>query len=360
MKIIFLIGTKGQLIKMAPIINIFNKKNIDFNFINAAQHGKIFNDIITAFNLPKPSLNLMNRKKDVLNPLEELNWISKTLINSLFKNKECFKNSIILVHGDASPAILGLFISKLTKSKLAHIEAGLRSYDFFNPFPEEIIRYFVDRYADFLYAPSDYAVNNLKKMKTKGKIINTIENTVLDSVRYSIKDYNYDVPKKLKNNVIFTVHRYETLKSKIKIKIILDIMNKISSTYGLTFVMHNTTRHYLTKYNLLDEIPKNANVIPLQIYPRFIKIINESRFVVTDGGGLQEETSYLGKPCLVLRNLTERKQGLSKNVKISKFDASIINDFIQNYQEYEKKSIIDNAVYPSKKIYESIKDICQL
>jgi len=191
MKINFLIGTKGQLIKMAPLISILEKNNVDFNFINAAQHGEIFNDIIKAFNLPAPSLNLMERKKDVLNPLEEFKWLSKTLINSLFKNKEYFRNSVIFVHGDASPAFLGLIISKLSKSKLAHVEAGLRSFNFFNPFPEEIIRYLVDKNADYLYTPSKIAENNLKKMKSKAEIINTSENTVLDSVRYSIKEYNY-------------------------------------------------------------------------------------------------------------------------------------------------------------------------
>ena len=355
-KINILIGTKGQLIKMAPIIKLLEKQNIEYNFINAAQHGDIFLEIADSFKLSNQSLNLINRKKDVLNTYEEFIWLQRALLKTIIKEKKIFKNSLIVVHGDAPPVFLGWLVNKFIKSKIAHVEAGLRSFDFFNPFPEEIFRYLIDKKAEYLYAPNKIACVNLKKMNAKGEIINTIENTVLDTIRFSIKDLDYKINKSIKNSVIFTVHRYETLKSRKKMLFILDILRKISSNHKVTFVMHNTTKNYLEKNNLINKIPNNVNIIPLQIYPKFIKMIHNCKFVVTDGGGLQEETTYLGKPCLILRTLTERSQGLSENIVISKFNKEKIEYFIKNYSSYKRKSLINNDVKPSQIIVDHLKE----
>ena len=145
-----LVGTKGQLIKMAPIMKEMDRRGIEYNFINANQHTKILDEISKLFELKKPDFVLEGFEKDITNVREMLWWGSKNVWEcGLSKKHRIFlkdKNTnILLVHGDAPPALLGLVLGKLNKLKIAHIEAGLRSRNIFQPFPEELIRIIVDK-----------------------------------------------------------------------------------------------------------------------------------------------------------------------------------------------------------------------
>jgi len=329
------------------------KRGLEHKFIHGGQHGEIMGKLIEVFGIREPDYYLQKRDQDVLTAFGGVRWFTSTMMNGIFNGNKIFKDkdSIVLVHGDAPPCLTGTLIAKMNGLKVGHVEAGLRTYDFLNPFPEEFVRVTTDKLADYMFAPSDFAENNLKKMSVKGEIINTKYNTVFETIELSVKmkrKINYPKEK----YVVFTTHRFETIHSLKLMKKNLDVLEKVSKIHYVVMIMHNTTKEKLVRFNLMDRITEmdNVEIRSLQVYPDFMKLINKSEFVVTDGGGLQEETYYLNKPCLVLRKKTERSEGLNGNVVISKMKEDLIEDFLENYSSYSRKRKLKIKSCPSNKI----------
>lgn len=352
-----IIGTKGQLIKMIPILKELENRRIEYNFINAGQHAQILDNIIKLYGIKQPDTYLDKRDKDIVTAFQAVYWIMKSTMRGILDRKIWKEDKgIVLIHGDAPPVIVGLIAAKLSGQRVAHIEAGLRSYDFLNPFPEELFRVIVDHFGDYLFAPTGWAENNLKTMKVKGNIYNTQCNTVIDMIRLSLNlDIDIDIPKE--PYVVSSIHRFETISSKDTLINALDVVNDIAKDIKVVYVLHPSTENKLKKFNLLNYLDnKNIEIRPILEYPYFIKLVNNAEYVVTDGGGLQEETNYLGKPCLILRNKTERIEGLNSNVCLSEFRDEKIKDFIRNYDRYKSEKISD-TYSPSKRIVDTLLEL---
>jgi len=317
-----ILGTKGQFIKMAPVLRELDKSEVNYKFIHTRQHTKITDDIIKEFNLKKPDLLLSQRKKDVINITDLVFWFLRCLIKNI-NNKKIFpEKGVAIIHGDTESTLLALIIAKLNGLKVAHIEAGLRSYNLLNPFPEEAIRLIVSKFSDYLFAPSDWAVNNLKKEKIKGKIFNTKANTVFDSVKLAVNT-KQKIKYLKKPYVVALFHRKETLFVKSKTEFAVGVLEEISKNFNTLFVCHMLTKRKLEKYGLLDKIKNNSKIVfadEYLDYISFMKLVKNSEFTVADGGGLQEETTFLNRPCLLIRKVTERKEGLGKTEYLAKFD----------------------------------------
>lgn len=358
-----IIGTRAQLIKMAPIMVELQNQKIDYNFIFLAQHKETIDSMIDMFNIKKPDIIIGKLDTDITSSTKMAFWSLKVLFQSLKDKKKIFrgdKKGIVLVHGDAPPAFLGALMSKFSGLKVGHVESGLRSFNLFNPFPEEIIRILTFKLTDYYFCPGDWALDNLKKHN--GIKVNTEQNTLLDSLilaKKNQKKIKVDIPKE--KYAVVTTHRFETITNKKKFEDMIGMIIEISKKIKLLFILHPPTRKKLEEYNLTQKLQqeKNIELRPRYDYFEFIKLIDNSEFVMTDGGSNQEECFYLGKPCLILRNETERKEGLGKdeNAVISKFDSKIINDFVDNYKrckispnKKEKKSIS-----PSKMIIDEIR-----
>ena len=336
-----IIGTKAQLIKMAPIMIELQKKDLDYNFIFTGQHKETIENLIDNFNIKYPDIILYSGK-EITGVWQMFSWFIKTFIKSLLGRKKIFgqinKNDIVLVHGDTASTFLGALLGKTLGLKVGHIESGLRSFDIFNPFPEELTRILTFYLTDYYFCPDEKAIDNLKKFN--GHKINTQANTLYDSLNLTQED-----PKPADNNFcLFTIHRFENIFNFKQLKKIIRIANIISKKIKIIFIMHPPTQKQLDKYNLTNVLKNNVNIVisPRLDYFAFIKLLKNSKFLLTDGGSNQEECYYLGKPCLLLRKSTERQEGLGGNVVISNYNSSTILDFVDNYEQYKKEKIIKN------------------
>jgi len=174
--IYFFIGTKAQFIKMAPIIVELRNRQIPYRYVDSGQHADLTRILRKTFGIRQPDICL-HRDGDISSVFAAIKWTCKLILMALFaKNKikrQIFPESgLCLIHGDTLSTLLGLKMAKAAGLKVAHVEAGLRSFNIFHPFPEELIRIYCMKRCDILFSPSDLAYNNLQKMKTKGEIIN--------------------------------------------------------------------------------------------------------------------------------------------------------------------------------------------
>ena len=236
-------------------------------------------------------------------------------------------------------------MAKRAGLKVAHIESGLRSFNIFHPFPEEIIRIICMRLSAYLFAPSDGAVENIKKMRVRGEDFNTGGNTGIDALNLApesgaLKGTGMENLALSKPYVLVSIHRFENLYSKRRLRFILDTVERISAEFQVLFVMHGPTEKRLKKFRRKwGKSNSSIRFLPLQDFFTFSGLIKGAEFVVTDGGSVQEECSYLGKPCLIMRKRTEREDGLGANAVMSMFDIAVCIEFIENYERYKRGSI---------------------
>ncbi|MDP4010204.1 MAG: UDP-N-acetylglucosamine 2-epimerase [Candidatus Shapirobacteria bacterium] len=354
-KLYIIIGTKAQLIKMAPIMIELKKRKIDYTYISTGQHQETIKDLISTFQIKKPDHTLY-QGRDITKIWQMLIWSIGCIKNVLINRKKYFpkKNGIVLVHGDTYSTVLGAIIGKICQQKVAYVEAGLRSFDIFNPFPEEIFRLITSQLADIHFCPGDFAYKNSQRYK--GIKINTQINTLYDSLKLVIKNLNkieVDIPQE--SYCIVSIHRFENIFNKKVFSKIIGQIEFISKSKKVLFILHKPTKEKLIEYGLLVKLEDNQNIElrPRYDYFRFIKLLNSADFIVTDGGSNQEECYYLGKPCLLMRKTTERKEGIGSNVLVSNYRNKIIKKFILNIYSKQNK-FIKHKSSPSEVIVNSI------
>jgi len=329
-----IIGTRAQLIKIAPIMIELKNRRIDHLFVFTGQHTATINDLIELFKIKHPDFRLYNGR-EITRIGQAFLWSFKCILKSFSLRKNPDKQNITLIHGDAYSTILAAVIAKLLGMKIGHVEAGLRSFDYFDPFPEEITRVLTSKLADFHFCPGERAVDNLRE--ESGIKVNIGMNTLYDTLRLFVKNeskVSIDIPKN--RYTVISIHRFENIYSKERLKFIVNLINNISKRIHLVFVLHPSTEHNLRSYKLLEILKQNESIEfrPRYDYFKFIKLMVHSEFIITDGGSNQEESYYLGKPCLLFRDRTERLEGLGRNVVLSRFNESIIDHFIDNYTQY--------------------------
>jgi UDP-N-acetylglucosamine 2-epimerase (non-hydrolysing) len=252
-----------------------------------------------------------------------------------------------LIHGDTLTTLISLLYAKRCGQRVAHIEAGLRSYHLLNPFPEEMIRLIAMRFSDLLFAPSDWAFENLRKMGYSAKAVDVGGNTGMDAVRYAANcskaHQRPDEPY-----VVVTVHRVETIYSRSRLRTVAALVERIARERTVLLVLHAPTRQQLVRFDLFDGMQQNESIktLPLQPYPVFMDLLSGADFVMTDGGSIQEEAYYLNVPCLIMRTKTERVEGLGENAYLAAFDPERIEQFLQSFPKL-RRSDIDENFHPS-------------
>jgi UDP-N-acetylglucosamine 2-epimerase len=349
--ICFFVGTKAQFIKMAPIMAELKKRKINYRYIDSGQHAEFTKRLRAIFDVNRPDY-FLNQGKDITKIFEAFLWVTKILATcilqkSIIKQNFFGQKDICLIHGDTLSTLLGLIMAKAAGIKVAHVEAGLRSFNILHPFPEEIIRSYCMKRCDVLFAPSKQACINLEKMNVKGKIIQLPGNTIVDSLRL-MKNIPTTIEIPEVAFVLVTTHRVETITNKKNLSKIVDLINHTAKKLKIVFVAHKPTREYLMKFNLLEKISPDVELLDMLDYMNFITMIKASKIVFTDGGSIQEECAYLNKPCLLLRNKTERPDGLGKNAELWKFDKrqaeKFLERFYSNSTETLKKASINQPI----------------
>lgn len=342
----FFIGTEAELIKLFPILKEFEKHKLPYKLIASGQNN-ISKSVLMGLLNQKTKLLVLFEGKIMQTALGLLFWFIKTFIRSVGKLQSEFKNidkknTLLIVHGDTVSTVMGAMLGKWFGLKMAHVEAGLRSYNYLHPFPEEIDRVITSQFADIHLCPNEWAVNNIKNKR--GIKINTFQNTLLDSLNLVI---NTNIQPKIMEKVkkqkyfLFIMHRQENLFNDALVDLLINTVTEHANKMKCIFVMHAPTIVVLEKKNLMKKLKANKNIILSErlSYIEFMKVLNGCEFIVTDGGSNQEESYYFGKPCLILRSATERIEGLEENVVLSKNNFSIIKEFFDGYKNYERKPI---------------------
>lgn len=311
-------------------------RGIEYIYIHSGQHQDTISELLNNFNLKQPD-HVLHTGKDITKPFQIVYWSIKILLIALLKKKSIIGNDlkpVIINHGDTLSALIGSVFAKITGSINVHIESGLRSFNFLHPFPEEITRILVFYLTDIYFAPDKNSFDNLEKYS--GIKINTCQNTMYDSTLLALQsNYSHLIKINTKYTII-SVHRYENIFNKKQLSKITEIVEKIADRIKVIFILHKPTKQQLKKFNLYHKLASNIKIdlYDRQDYFTFVKLLSDCEFLVTDGGSNQEESSYLGIPCLLLRKTTERNEGLGENVLLSKYSQSIIDNFINNYKQY--------------------------
>ncbi len=349
------IGTRAQFIKIAPMLRKMIDQDLHYELIYTAQHQETIDEILKVYKLPKPD-KVMYERDEANTRRKFAIWFFYMLYQTLFKFKKWLpKRGYLLTHGDTFTTWLSALMGKLAGCEVCHLESGLRSFNLLKPFPEEISRLITFKLTDVYFCPNNWAMNNLRRYK--GKKINMKINPIYDGVVYALKHpstKNFYFQKK--KYAVVSIHRYENIFTSRLTETIIPILTRISQKIQLVITLHPTTRERLKSIDLYDTLDKNKNII---LHKRFdfldwINICNKADFIITDGGSNQEELSYLGIPTLLFRTETERKEGLGKNIILSKLDNNVVNDFIENYEKYRKEDIKEKPS-PSQIIIDYLK-----
>lgn len=358
--IYFFLGTEAELIKMFPVILQLKKNKVNCKIIATGQNDISKSQFLKIVNNGRIDYNISALTKIKKNPFGLLKWYLKTekkgrtVLVNILKEKNC----LVVIHGDTLSTVMGARLACFFKVPYAHVEAGYRSWNYFCPFPEEIDRTYSSYHANFIFCAGKKLINNIKSFK--GEKINTYYNTIIDSIKYTLKN----IPtKKLKreNYFLFSIHRQENLLNKVFLKNTINEINKLSKKMPCIMFMHPQTEVALNKFSLLKEITKNENVtiLPRMPYHVFLSALKSSKFVITDGAGNQQELFYLGVPTLLLRYKTEGSEGLNKNIILFNGKFEKISWFGKNYKKF-KRAKIDTNISPSSIIAEKLQKILYL
>ena len=289
--ITFIIGTRPEAIKLAPVILRFkNDDNFKVKIISTGQHNDLINSILEIFDL-KFDINL-----NILKPGQSLASITSKALYGLDKEFKIYRPDMVIVQGDTTSSMVGALAAFYHKLDVAHIEAGLRTDDRFNPFPEEINRRIITQIAKFHFAPTLKSKENLLNSNVIGDIFVT-GNTVIDALLYALKKNKNSIENEFKLNnynlILATVHRRENWGQNLKeiaygLKDILEEFNKVK----IILPLHPNILLRQELYEILGKNDRALLVEPLP-YDKFIDVMNLAKFVITDSGGLQEEAPLL-------------------------------------------------------------------
>ena len=354
-RITVVIGTRAQLIKMAPVMLEMEDQGVPFRLMLTGQHELTMDDLLREFGintLPEP----LFEKQEITGVIQMIFWFPKAISRlvtaggGLRSRKEPCQH-VVLVHGDTASTLVGAIAGRIVGALVAHVEAGLRSFKILDPFPEELIRILVGRLSEIAFAPGDWASGNLNPRRCD--IVNTGANTLLDAVRGVVTAEVTEEQDDAAPYCVVTIHRFETLCSKKRMRWLINELGRLESRFQIVFVLHPATRRKLEVYRLYD-ILENMPHVKLHdrmTYIPFIKLLRKSRLVISDGGSNQEELAYMRKPALILRNSTERREGIGESIELCNFDREHFRLFIESARKkYAGNSMIKSPYQPSKTI----------
>ena len=336
-KVLSIFGTRPEAIKMAPLIKkLESNENIKNVVCVTAQHREMLDQVLKIFDItPDYDLNIMKQGQT----LSDITTRSLLGLDEVLKLE---KPNIVLVHGDTTTSFVGALSAFYNQIDVGHVEAGLRTWDKYAPYPEEMNRQMVDSLADMYFAPTEKSKQNLlREGKDESKIYVT-GNTAIDAMKLTVKDsYNNEVLDWVGNNrmILLTAHRRENLGEPLYnifkgIKRAIDEFDDVKVVYPI----HKNPLVRQVANEVFKDDDKIKLIEPLDVVD-FHNMMNKSYMILTDSGGVQEEAPSLGKPVLVLRNTTERPEGVAAGtLKLVGTDEEVI------YNE-TKKLLTDNLEY---------------
>lgn len=360
-KVMSVFGTRPEAIKMAPLVKeLESRKEIESIVCVTAQHREMLDQVLETFQIkPDYDLNIMKQG-------QTLGDVTTRALNGLEEViKEC-RPDIVLVHGDTTTTFAGALAAFYNQVDIGHVEAGLRTYDKYSPFPEEMNRQMVDCMTDMYFAPTELSKSNLLKQNIDESKIYITGNTAIDAMSTTVKeDYDHEELHWIGEDermILLTAHRRENLGDPMRnifraIKRLTEEFPDIKVLYPI----HKNPKVREVAQEIFGDMDKIKMIEPLEVFD-FHNFINKSYMILTDSGGIQEEAPSLGKPVLVLRDTTERPEGIDAGtLKLVGTDENVIYEeakrLLEDKKAYAKMSKASNPYgdgLASKRIVDAI------
>ena len=363
-RVLTVFGTRPEAIKMAPLVLELNNNPDIFESIVCvtAQHREMLDQVLELFkikpdfdlNIMKPNQNLWNLTADMLLQMKEV--------------YEKAKPHVVLVHGDTTTTLAASLSAFYAKIPIGHVEAGLRTFNKYYPFPEEINRVVADAVSSFYFPPTQRSADVLLNSGADKDKVYLTGNTVIDALLYTVNNHKVDLSelnldKNLKT-ILLTSHRRENFGKPLEdICRAIRILVEKNPDIQVVYPVHLNPNVRNTVFSMLDNIDRIKLIEPLDYAP-FANLIKESHIILTDSGGIQEEAPSLGKPVLVLRDETERPEAIEYGtVKLvgSNTDKIVntVQELLDSKEVYDKMA---SAINPygdglaSKRIIDALKE----
>ena len=360
-KVMTIFGTRPEAIKMAPLVKELEKrKEIESIVCVTAQHREMLDQVLDVFDIkPDYDLNIMKQGQT----LADITTRALVGLEDVIKKE---RPNIVLVHGDTTTTFAGALAAFYNQVAIGHVEAGLRTNNKYSPFPEEMNRQMVDCMTDMYFAPTEISKANLLKENIEEDKIYITGNTAIDAMATTVKE-NYTHPELewIKENerlILLTAHRRENLGEPMfhifkAIRKIIDEFKDIKVIYPI----HMNPKVREVANDVFKDCDRVKLIEPLEVFD-FHNFQNKSFIILTDSGGIQEEAPSLGKPVLVLRDTTERPEGINAGtLKLVGTDENTIYEetkkLLTEKSEYEKMSHASNPYgdgHASEKIVDAI------
>ena len=336
-KVMSIFGTRPEAIKMAPLVKeLESRKEIESIVCVTAQHREMLDQVLETFDIkPDYDLNIMKQGQT----LAEVTTRALLGLEEVIKE---VKPDIVLVHGDTTTTFAGALAAFYNQVAIGHVEAGLRTYDKYSPFPEEMNRQMVDCMTDMYFAPTNLSKSNLLKQNIEESKIYVTGNTAIDAMKTTVdKDYSNKVLDWVGNDrmILLTAHRRENLGDPMRhifkaIKRIVDEFDDIKVVYPI----HMNPRVREVANEIFSNCDRIRLIEPLEVFD-FHNFQNKSYIILSDSGGIQEEAPSLGKPVLVLRDTTERPEGIEAGT------LKLVGTNEETIYKETKKLLTDKAEY---------------
>ena len=345
-KVMTVFGTRPEAIKMAPLVLKLKKdERFDEVTVVSAQHREMLDQVLDIFKIkPDYDFNIMHKN-------QTLEDITSKVLNDLAKVIQEEKPDIVLVHGDTTTSFAASLATFYEQTTLGHVEAGLRTWNKYSPFPEEMNRQMTDDMADLYFAPTELSKSNLLKENHKPDGIFVTGNTAIDALHETVqKDYHHAVMDEITPGskvILVTMHRRENQGELMRrvfkvIKQVIDSHDDVEIIYPV----HLSPRVQKVANEVLGGDPRIHLIEPLDVVD-FHNLAKRSYFIMTDSGGVQEEAPSLGKPVLVLRDTTERPEGVKAGTlrlvgtEVDKVRESML-ELLENKDAYDKMANAKN------------------
>lgn len=338
-KVMVVFGTRPEAIKMAPLILQLKKQSEKFETMTVvtAQHRQMLDQVLQTFNI-EPDIDL-----DIMGKSQTLTDITVKILNQLDKLLKEGKPDIILVHGDTTTTFATSLAAFYNQVRIGHVEAGLRTWEKYSPFPEEMNRQMTDAVTDLYFAPTMQSKENLIKENHDEKTIFVTGNTAIDALKLTVQEnYHHDVLEQIPSNhrlILVTMHRRENQGEPMRrvfrtLRQVVEAHDDVEVIYPV----HLSPAVQEAAKEILSNHPQIHLIEPLDVVD-FHNIAARSYFIMSDSGGVQEEAPSLGKPVLVLRDTTERPEGVTAGT------LKLVGTESENIREAMETLLTDETVY---------------
>lgn len=344
-KVMLVFGTRPEAIKMCPLVNeLKTRENIETIVCVTGQHRQMLDQVLEVFDVvPDYDLSIMKEKQTLFD-------ITTNILNDIKKVLEEVRPDVVLVHGDTSTTFVTALACFYLQIPVGHVEAGLRTYNIYSPYPEEFNRQAVGIISNYNFAPTEKAKENLIKEGKKKESIYVTGNTAIDALKTTVKkEYYHSELEWAKGSrlILITAHRRENLGEPMKamFRAILRVLKEHPDVKAIYPIHMNPVVREIAD-SILGKEERVHIIEPLEVID-FHNFLNQSHMILTDSGGIQEEAPSLGKPVLVMRDTTERPEGIEAGTLklVGTEEENIYRNFkklLEDEEEYKKMSNASN------------------